>query len=283
MKNIERKDKNAAARYEGCLLITDLDGTLLDKKKEISIENQKAIREFLEQGGRFAVATGRSPASAGRWLKQLPVNYPCIFYNGSMVKDIVRDKVLDCEYLQKERFIPLIDWILTNNCKTVVEIFTDQGLYVVSDPANVDPYLQEEKDPFAEEDFARVKELEWIKVLFCDSHKNLERIDAQLTERRLEDFCDFFYSQDFFLEITPKNHTKGTALRFIRTGCEVKNLRIIAVGDYENDEGMLREADLGVAVGNARETVKAAADYVTADHDHHPMEDIIKKLEETGF
>ncbi len=283
MKDLERKDKNTKARYEDCLLITDLDGTLLNREKEISMENQKAIRAFLKEGGRFSVATGRSPASAGRWLEQLPVNYPCIFYNGSMVKDIVHDKILNCEYLKKEEFIPLIHWILTNNRKTVVEIFTDQGLYVVSDPANEDPYLKEEKDPFVEEDFDRVKELEWIKILFCDSHENLERIGRQLAEYKLEQFCDSFYSQDFFFEITPKNHTKGTALHFIRKGCEVKNLKIIAVGDYENDEGMLREADLGVAVGNARETLKAAADYVTADNNNNPMEDIVKKLSEIGF
>lgn len=283
MKKMEEPDIHAKAKYESCLLITDLDGTLLNKKKEISRENQKAIADFLKEGGRFSVATGRSPASARRWLEQLPVNYPCIFYNGSMVKNIVKNKVLDCEYLKREEFVSLIEWVLANNQKTVVEIFTDQGLYVVSDPANVDPYLQDEKDPFVEEDFVKVKELEWIKILLCDTHEHLERVDKQLAERKLEKFCDYFYSQDFFLEITPKNHTKGSALRFIRNGCGENNLKIIAVGDYENDVGMIREADFGVAMGNAQEMVKAAADYVTVDNDSNPIEDILKKLAQSRF
>ena len=88
-------------KYSGYFLITDMDGTLLNTNKEISLNNQKALAEFTAQGGKFSVATGRSPASAGRWLKQLPINFPCVFYNGSMVKDVAENDILHCAYLQR--------------------------------------------------------------------------------------------------------------------------------------------------------------------------------------
>lgn len=267
-------------KYDGVLWITDLDGTLLDQNKAISDENKRAIEQFVRMGGKFAVATGRSPASARQWLEQLPINYPCIFYNGSMVKDLQEDRVLSCTCLEREKFLPLIQWVLANSPRTVTEIFTPEGLYVVSDPQVKDPYLEQEKDPYFQAELADIAGQDWIKILLCDEHQSLERVRTKMEEMSLNCVGDSFYSQDFFFEITPRSCTKGTALGFIRRHCSMQGIRIIAVGDYENDIGMLKEADFGVAMGNGQETVRAAADYVTQDHNHHPMMDIFRKIEQ---
>lgn len=265
-------------QYNGYFLITDLDGTLLNSDKVISAENKEAIQTFVNQGGRFSVATGRSPASAGRWLEQLPINYPCVFYNGSMVKDLKSDQVWDCAYLDKSKFQPLVNWGLEQIPTTVVEIFTQQGLYVISDPQMKDPYLEGEKDPYFQAEPEVVEELEWIKILLCDNHANLVKIEERLKEHHLDKSCNSFYSQDFFFEITPKDHSKGTALRLIREKSEEKALKIIASGDYDNDEEMIVEADFGVAVGNAQECLKMAADYIASDNNHYPMADILREV-----
>lgn len=267
-------------KYSGYILITDMDGTLLNGDKEISPENKRAILEFVEQGGKFSVATGRSPASAGRWLTQLPINSPCVFYNGSMVRDMEKEQVLNCAYLDRECLLPCIRGILEDSPSTVVEIFTDQGVFVVSDPARKDPYLEEEHDPYIQSTLEQVQEQEWIKILLCDTHDTLEKTEKQLADENLTDICNCFYSQDFFFEITPKNHSKGTALHWIRKACLKEDIKIIAAGDYDNDETMIKEADFGVAVGNAHERLKAMADYITVDNNHHPIADILKIIGE---
>lgn len=91
---------------------------LYDCKKEISRENLDAILDFVNGGGKFGVATGRSPYCAKRWLEQLPINCPCIFYNGSMVKDISADTVLALQYLEKDCLFPQMEWVLQNSPKT---------------------------------------------------------------------------------------------------------------------------------------------------------------------
>lgn len=264
--------------YEGYLIITDMDGTLLDSSKKISENNREAIWKFIDQGGKFSVATGRSPASASRWLRELPVNYPCIFYNGSMVKDIVSDTVISCTYLEKQKFSELTKWILYQFHDIVVEIFTPQGLYVISDPKFKDPYLEQEKDPYTQGTFSDVAEREWIKILLCGKHETLEKIKNLMDERQIQKYCNCFYSQDFFLEMTPRYSSKGTGLDLIRKYSECRSLKIVALGDYENDEEMLEKADYGVAVGNAIESLKKRADYVTLDHDSNFMEDLLKYL-----
>lgn len=267
-------------KYSGYFLITDLDGTLLNTNKEISPDNQKALAEFTAQGGRFSVATGRSPASAGRWLRQLPINFPCVFYNGSMVKDVVKDEILHCDYLQSSYALSIVQWILKEHPKTIVEIFTDRGLFIISDPENKDPYLEDENDPYIQSCLAEVKDEQWIKILLCDDHAALEEIRSYMDGRHLDEQCYYFYSQDFFLEITPKNASKGTALKWICSHCGEEDLKVIAAGDYDNDESMIRAADFGVAIGSGRARLKAAADYITVDNDHDPIADILKEIDQ---
>lgn len=270
-------------KYAGYLLITDMDGTLLNSKKEISLENKAAIKEFVAEGGKFSVATGRSPESAQSWLQQVPINYPCIFYNGSMVKDIQENRVLECVYLDKKCLVLFVEWILEECREVVVEIFTQQGLYVISDAEVKDPYLEEEKDQYIQGTFSQVKNMKWIKILLCSRHEQLQKIEQKLLDDNLNTFCNYFYSQDFFLEITPLNCSKGTALDIIRKKTEGKSMKIIAVGDYDNDEEMLKKADFGVAVENAQDRVKAIADYVSVNHNAHPVVDICKKICEEGL
>ena len=63
------------------LLVSDIDGTLMNFPAPIPPRNIEALRRFTAAGGRFSVATGRSIASARPYVEQLPVNAPCILYD----------------------------------------------------------------------------------------------------------------------------------------------------------------------------------------------------------
>lgn len=265
-------------KYNEYYLITDLDGTLLDNKKSILKENLNEICNFVDCGGHFSIATGRSPLSAKRWLKELPINFPCVFYNGSMIKDLQTDCVIDCAYLEKEKFLPFVKRILHQLPTTVVEIFTEQGLMVISDPLRKDPYLEDEKDTYIQSTLQDVQNLEWIKILLCDKHQNLEIAEDYLKEQNLQLVCNSFYSQDFFLEVTPLYHSKGTALKAIRNSLGKTSVKIIAAGDFDNDIEMLQEADFGVAMKNARDCLKSVANYITLDNNHAFIRDIIAQI-----
>ena len=73
--------------YENYMLITDLDGTLIPRGGIVSAENRAAVRAFVNGGGHFGIATGRTPEAAGGYVKELPINAPCVFFNGSMLYD----------------------------------------------------------------------------------------------------------------------------------------------------------------------------------------------------
>lgn len=87
-----------------------------------------------------------------------------------------------------------------------------------------------------------------------------------------------FYSTDFYLEFLPRVATKGTALCTLRETTHGQGRKIVAVGDYENDIAMLRQADIGIAVENALPIVKDNADSVVSDNDHHAIAEAISLI-----
>ncbi len=82
------------------LLISDIDGTLVNTKKEIPPRNIEAIARFRALGGRFTIATGRSPISAARIARKVGVNCPLVTNNGAILYDMETGQVV------RQRFLP---------------------------------------------------------------------------------------------------------------------------------------------------------------------------------
>ena len=81
-------------KYTGKMIISDLDGTLIPRGGVISQENRQAIEAFVAEGGRFAIATGRTPEASAGYVKDLPINAPSVFFNGAMLYDWENKQVL---------------------------------------------------------------------------------------------------------------------------------------------------------------------------------------------
>ena len=80
--------------FEKVIIMTDLDGTLLDDKKQISPKDMAAIDDFRSKGGLFTLATGRGVAMARSIVEKLKVDIPCVIFNGAAVYDFTADKFL---------------------------------------------------------------------------------------------------------------------------------------------------------------------------------------------
>ena len=124
--------------FKDVLIVTDLDGTLLDDEKNIAAEDIAAINDFRSKGGLFAAATGRGVAMARRIIDELDITTPCVIFNGAAVYDFKADKFLwhsdmpeiaDTYIRMLEKKFPDIgieilhekDVYVTDNNQTVVE------------------------------------------------------------------------------------------------------------------------------------------------------------------
>lgn len=261
--------------YERYLILSDMDGTLIGSNFKISQKNFNAIRYFIEHGGIFGVATGRTKYSIRPYMGDLKPNGPCILYNGALVYDFEKDRDIKSEFLEKHMLDEYVDHCLKNFENMTVEIFTPEMMYIVSPEGNVDPSVEREKKVFRYSTLAEVSEMDWYKAILFDTGKNLFEAQAALKAFELEERLENVFSQDFYLELLKKNVSKGMALEGLKKLPRFSQKTVIAVGDYDNDIGMIKSADVGIAVRNARACVKQAADIITVSNDEDVMQDII--------
>lgn len=259
------------------MLITDMDGTLLGPDGKIPPRNVEAIRRFTAAGGRFGIATGRSRGLMLAEVRELPINAPCVLYNGGAVYDFAADKMLYEEFLPQES---------TEYIRLIMEAMPHIGVLVIKE----DNYFQlREELAFTEfiatrgEDHFRKSQLmelphPWYKVLFQVLEKETEAFFA-LAHSIQTRGVRFVGTNATLVEMLPQHSNKGAALQKIMDMGIVRRENLVAIGDYYNDVEMIELAGLGVTLASAPESIRAKADLVVGDCSHGAVADLIEHLE----
>ena len=115
--------------FKNVIIMSDLDGTLLDDKKEISQRDMESINEFCDKGGMFTIATGRGYSMARPVAEKLKLRIPAVIFNGSAVYDFDKDEFLwQSEVTQKARdYIKLVMDRFRRGTASVMELNTAQS------------------------------------------------------------------------------------------------------------------------------------------------------------
>ena len=132
--------------------------------------------------------------------------------------------------------------------------------------------------PKIADDFACLLEGSIIKIMFNSSNKyNLEKHTRELHEMYKEKL-NFYFSLPYFVEIVHKEANKRNALENIALKFNIKREEIIAIGDNFNDMDMIEYAGLGVAMGNAPDYLKDAAEFVTHSNDEDGVRHVLERF-----
>jgi Cof subfamily protein (haloacid dehalogenase superfamily) len=254
-----------------------MDGTLLDSNGKVSEENQRAIQDFIEKGGKFGVATGRSQLNIVSFLKGISVNTPCILYNGGGLYDFETKEFLDISELSKKKLIIYLHHCLKQYPNVVIQIYTSDMCFVVSSKELANPAVIEDHQPCTFCQIEEIMDKPWIKILFCAKPDELKSMEEKIVKFELEQDVNWVFSSEIYLEFLPKDTSKGSMLKKLREYM-CGGYKIYAVGDFNNDKEMLQAADVGIAVKNALPGVKDVADRITVSNDENAIADIIYHL-----
>ena len=254
-------------KFDGILICTDLDDTFR-RGEESVILNSRAVRYFLRNGGRFTFATGRSEV----YMLDQPffdlINAPAIVYNGACVYDYATELALHTVpvSITVGDFLEGVD--PDSYAAAEVHICNRGGDLLTGVPGKE---LGE-----VSRSFLNAKPLKFVLV-FESEREALEFMDyARSLPLLQKDYV--FRSWDVGVEITAGTATKGHALRFLKA--HLGNIHTaIGVGNYENDVPLLEFADLGVAVDNALDCVKNAADWIVLPAEEGGIADLIQRLD----
>lgn len=266
------------SRYK--LIALDVDGTLVNKSGQISEGVRLALLRAQEEFGmRVILASGRPTAG----LKSLAKALELARYSGYLLP------FNGGQIFNARSHTPILTCTLPSDIKS--ELYTlsrEEGLNILT-------YTDEEilseniSDPFLlkEVEITGMKTKQVVsfisetpdilpKCLIVGPADRIAEVE-KVVQKKLGDKVNAFRSDPTFLEIVPKNIHKAASLANLLERLDYDRSELIAVGDSFNDIEMIQYAGLGVAMANAREEIKACADYVTTSCDEDGVAHLLEK------
>lgn len=251
------------------LICSDLDDTLVNSEVRLTDRTIDAVRRYVEAGGRFCIVTGRMTVGAIPICKRLGLDTETATFQGAIITDLKSGKTIFEECLDTEEAAEVADYITAKGvyCQTYTgdDFITQKGNeYSVLYGKIIGIKYKEVGMPLGE--YIRKNKLRPPKVLIIEKEEKVPEILKDLQEKFGHKFR-INTSKPFIIEIISKTMSKAKAVDFIAERNGISLDEVICVGDSENDLPMIEHAGLGVAVGNAKENVKQAADLVVPSCD----------------
>lgn len=252
------------------LFAFDLDNTILNSKRKISITNLEVIDEMISKGIILIPATGRSLKGIPNELLDRDIRY-VIVSNGAKVIDLFNDKIIWKSYLSEKELIPLIKHL--NKKRLLFSIHSENDCFD-----------------------SNLLQILIRKILYNNTSKLLIRFDKILKLGAIYKIQLTFFSKKKLmkvynlisgiqsihvvksskhcLEITNKSATKGNALRNICDYLKIERNEVVSIGDNDNDIEMLLFSGTSYAVQNSSENAKNMVDFIVSSNDNNPLTDI---------
>lgn len=263
----------------------DLDGTLLTDRKEITPRTRRVISRAIEEGVIVLVATGRPWMGVPEELREFPGMRYALTSNGARILDVQEGVILEEHLLPPDSAKKAMQ--ICGKYDTLQEIYFDGQGYAPADKMskveryhknpNMWEYMRKTRIPV--NDIFELLErenrgLDKVQALFAD----MEERKAAWRELEREPDLELVGSLKYNIEINAAGVNKGTGLVNLGRLLGIKREEIMACGDGDNDTVMLREAGFGVAMGNAEEQVKEAADHITLTNEEEGVAEVIEKF-----
>lgn len=261
------------------MIFSDMDGTLLKNDIEISVKNKEAILKAVAKGVDFVLCTGRGVFGVEGTLKELGLigrkGY-VICQNGGAVYDLT-----DMSLLIRRSFSPRIYAPFATMARGLgleLYYYDDRKFMTETVTARAEKYCEiMGTDMMIMEDPSTYKG-EFTKCLLTGKKEDLLLVQAEI-KRFAGEELEVFFSSDIFMEVVKKGVSKGNSLEETAEKAGVSVDEVIAIGDSDNDLSMILRAGLGVAVANAEQAIKDAADYITQSRcEEDAVAEVIEKF-----
>lgn len=265
------------------LFFTDLDGTLLDDKKQITPKTMEAVDAYISAGNKFIISSGRPFSNIREVARRTGLgrykDLLLICYNGSVIYDCGPEKLLWDLRISKEDALHIIDTAeeMGIHCQT----YSSTKVLCRKHSEESDFYAHETQMEFAYgKDILSLLDEAPHKALAIslDSQKRLEALRERLAPWMAGKLTTV-YSSPKYLEFMDHRSSKGNAVRYV---CDLYNVPVseaYAAGDANNDVSMLSAVGGSIAMINGSDEVKAIASVITErDNNHDGLADILFSL-----
>ena len=251
------------------LLAADMDFTLLSPGKDIPEGNREAIKALKEAGVAFTIATGRSSFLVGKFAESLEIDVPILTSNGGSLFDAKTRKQFASKDFDDAKIRNLLRFLINRSADAT--LYSDEGIFfcpcstrkpfVKSYNEGVEPAKQSPITDIGPDFPEQEKIPNFNKILLISADEDL--INTLSADPELE----VISSAPNLFDVMCCGVTKGRALLSLAEHLNIPASQTFAIGDSDNDLSMIEDAAYGIAMGNATDNCKAAAQYITAKYD----------------
>lgn len=262
------------------LVAIDLDGTLLNSQKEISLRNKQALMAAKQAGVKVVICTGRPLAAIGPYLEELGLQEEgdySITFNGGLVQKNDTGAIIEKTLMPLEAIHELYQLATTLNMP--FDVLSDEVVMQLPSASNY-PSIYSSLNKLLTFESYKLEELTPNRIY----NKVVVAIDEAYLNERIKEIPASFYerfeiikTRNNLLEFMPKGITKAYGISLLAKDLGIRAEEIMTLGDEENDLPMIEYAGLGVAMANAIPLVKEAADVVTDTNDQDGVAKAVEK------
>lgn len=237
------------------LIALDMDGTLLKNNHEIANETMEAIQFARDKGVKVIIATGRPLQQCMPYAKKLQLENYVIVSNGAEIWNM-EEELVERSLMEQS--------LLENLWNIGEELQTD--MWAIS----TDKVFHSDEPPI---DFSQHQ---WLKM----GYAHLDEQTKQEVMAKLQYFHDKLEISNSYIdniEVNVHGINKASAIQKV---CEMEDIfmeEVLVAGDGLNDQKMIEQAGIGIAMGNGQEAIKQIADYVTTTNEEHGVAKAIYK------
>lgn len=256
---------------DNTLYISDLDGTLLQGDATLSPNAREKLAAMLRQGLAFTVATARTAYSVEPILAGLPLRYPLILQNGAVLYDATAKRYCHAAMIPPDSVKAMFDLLEAYHLNGFAYCMEDNEIrccYTELTTPDMQAFYQERKDRYAKPfwQVAHLAELAEQDVVFFSMHGRERLVRPvveplqQITGIAVSFYKDVYEADCWYLELAADTATKYHGVQKLREMYGFSS--VTAFGDNHNDLPLFAAADTKIAVANATEDLKKAADRI---------------------
>lgn len=284
------------------LATIDLDGTMLNQYGVVTQKTKEAIERAQQMGIEVVIASGRPIDSIKTIAKEIKSEKYFISGNGAIIYDVANDEIIYENTLKKQKVLDIIKICEENSI--YYNIYTEREILAKSLQYNVLYYNKENLNK-EEKDKTHINIMDDVynyilnrnekilKITVCDNTQSifnsimrkLKEIDdievlevSHMSRKMIRQGTEEVPIEYFYTEISAKNVDKWNAIEVLKEKLKISKEEIIAIGDNMNDEKMIENAGLGIAMGQSSPHIKEIANKITESNFNDGVADILNSL-----
>lgn len=260
------------------IVFLDIDGTLLDSNHQVMPKTRQILNRLEKRGVPIILCSARSPGGVETVERQAGLHSPIVCYGGSLILDTERSILSDVG-IKSEMAVAFKNFVRDRFPDIAVSAYI-YDVWLVDDVTH--PTVQREArisqcTPLAGNLQTATQTTPHVhKLLSIGTQQQITKLQNVAAEKFPE--LTLVRSGPTYLEVMPKNISKRVAMEKLREHYNVDKEKLVAFGDHFVDLEMLRYAGLGVAMGNAPEKVKQAANRITTSNDEEGIYIVLRHL-----